>query len=195
METVLSWVASSDWPNYVHLPVTLDYDETIKPSVLKAQEIDLREGMGRDFYRAIAAVLNNTGSVTGATVDGEAVNLSQAAYDALLSKLKPIIINYAYARHRETFDLQETRFGARVKNDAHSTAASDGTIQRTIHRHKSDAAHYLNELRLFLEDNASDYPDFVRTSVQKRQGTPRISSIWDEEPGEKWTDFPHGVTE
>lgn len=197
METRKAWVSKSDWPDYVDIPGTVEYTAKLYPRVLEAQEINLREAIGWDFYRVLAAVLENAGVVSGATVDGDAVNLTQAAYDAIVPYLKPIVIHEAYARHLEVFGIEETRYGQRVKQNPHSEQPSDKKIDRVLHRHRGMATHYMKALRKYLEDNASLYPDWEGAiSSDSVQGTPRVSSIWnDKEPFDyqkKWYGWPYG---
>jgi len=181
METRQTWIKPSDWADYVQLPKTVDYMTVIYPQVLKAQEINLSDAIGWDFYRVLAAVLNNNGTVSGATVDGDAVDITQAAYDAIVPYLKPYVILRAYARHTEAFGVQETRYGQRIKQNPHSKEPSDRQVDRRLHGARSDSTHYLKRLCRYLEDNASLYPDWEGgISNSSMQGTPRISSIFDD---------------
>lgn len=181
METRQTWIKPSDWADYVQLPKTVDYMTVIYPKVLDAQQVDLSDAIGWDFYRVLAAVLDNNGTVSGATVDGDAVDITQAAYDAIVPYLKPIVIYYAYGLHIEDFGVQETRYGARIKQNPHSKELSDRQVDRRLHRYKGRATHYLKRLCRYLEDNASLYPDWEGgISNSSMQGTPRISSIFDD---------------
>ena len=49
-------ISQSDWPDYIHLPASITstvYDNTVKPYVLQAQDIDLRQVLYKDFYDEI----------------------------------------------------------------------------------------------------------------------------------------------
>ena len=181
METKQTWIAPSDWPDFIRLPQSIEYASVIYPRVLDAQEVDLSDAIGWDFYRVLAAVLDNAGLIAGATVDGEAVNLTQPAYDAIVPYLKPIIIYYTYALHTEEFGIQETRYGQRVKANPHSKEPSDRQVDRKLHRTRGRATHYLKKLCDYLGDNTSLYPDWKGgISISSMQGSPRISSIYDD---------------
>ena len=86
-------IDKADWADYIYLPASITdtiYGNVIAPKVNKAQDIDLRNILYKDFWDEVY-------EVAGSGVDSANGKLTKVNYDLLLPYLKPIIIQFAYA--------------------------------------------------------------------------------------------------
>ena len=169
MLTRVQIVQRSDFDDYVHIPASFAYNSRMVPHVLRAQNIDLQELLGRDFYRQLAAVLNDAGSTTVGAITtpsttaptaNTVINFDLDAFNNMLPYLTPIIVlramfyyvKYGYAHH--------TRYGTRIKLNPHSEEITEEQREEIAQNYKSQAVPFIDDFCNYLSNNESSYPDF-----------------------------------
>ena len=164
MLTQAQTILQSDFQSFQDLPESFLYSRRLVPKILEAQDIDLQEILGYEFYVQVAAVLNDGGSVnnpstTGITA-GTEINFGQVAYDRLLNYLKPIVVCYSISRYYSDENITPTRWGARQKENNWSKEVDQDQKDRVAQHWKSKAFHYSENLEKMLNANSADYPDW-----------------------------------
>ena len=114
--------------------------------ITAAQELDIREQLGEDFYNAVNT---EAGEVTPA-----------AWYTALIPSLNPVLVWFAYARFLEMGGIMATRTGPRVFEEQQSNYLTDRNRQEQITAARSTALQYVNRMATFIEDNKDTYSDY-----------------------------------
>ena len=151
-------ISQSDWPDYIHLPASITstvYDNTVKPYVLQAQDIDLRQILYKDFYDEIMEVAASGSD----SANGE---LTKANYDLLLPYIKPMLVFFAYARYVGKSEIVNSRYGAIQKTNEHSEPISEKKINRLQMQERANAINYLNVMQDYMELNKSKFDTWYR---------------------------------
>ena len=164
MITTTPWIIQADFPNDIHFPSTIKYDERVKPKVLQAQQFDLRQVVGKEFYAELVLTLENGNLLAG----GE--TYLQADYDALLPYLKQYLTMASYARYLGEADEHNTRYGTVTKINPHSQILDPADRDRKIRTYRSMAASYANDICEFLSDNSSKYPVWEQNQPDSDSG-------------------------
>lgn len=152
MVTTNTFIVQSDWANVIALPANIDYATKIKPSVLEAQQHDLRRALGVEFYAEVCAVLDNSNVVTGSGAD-----MTQQAYDDLLPYLKWPVLYFAHARYIAQADTQHTQSGLVKKETAWSSHEEQKNIDRRAAVERSKGTDYITDLVDYLSEKSSNY--------------------------------------
>jgi hypothetical protein len=126
----------------------------IDPYIREAHELYLANFLGADLYDEI--------------MTEKAGNTLTAANLALINDyLKTPLCFYAYARMIEAQPVNVTRFGVVRKETEFSENLSVGDLQKLADMARKAGAAYLDKARVFLNDNAADYPLWETDGTQK----------------------------
>ena len=157
-------VEKGDWANNVYFPPTIKYNETVLPKVLEAQQFDLKKVLGKKFYAQIVLCIDNLNELPAGFTE-----FTQDDYDNILSDMKEIVMNFAYARYLEVSDYHNTRMGTARKIGPHSEKLDTKEKDRLIQHYRNLAANYVGDLCEYLEDNASTYPTWSANRSDKAE--------------------------
>lgn len=113
----------------------------------QAQELDLREQVGDDFYEDF--INTQAGAATPST-----------AYRILCGYLYPAVTWFAYSRFILFGDVNASRNGARLFDDQFSTPLDARRMQQQANEARSTALQYIRRMEAFIDDNSSNYTDW-----------------------------------
>lgn len=150
-------------------------DNAVRPYIIEAQVVELRNLMGRLFYvfqqdieqERMQELLNGKAY----TVNG--VEIQYAG-------LKPVIAYHAYSRLVQKHAMQVTRFGLVKKEDQYSSNVDDKTAATHALDAKTIARVYEEDFKDFMSANASVYPEWGKLCGQgegKANMSIKISAI------------------
>ncbi len=160
-------------------PISLNVNETkqLKPFILEAQEFELKEFLGDEFYLALVADFNASPSLA---TYGDLFNGVQYTYNGTTYEntgIKPMLIYYAYARYLNNANPIITANGIVQKNNSSSTPVSEKTIARLVNQATSGGKVYENRVVDYLVRKSSSYPLYDCITPSNRTGGLRISSV------------------
>ena len=144
-------INKSDWADYVYLPPSITdtiYTNIIAPHVNKAQDIDLKNILHKDFWSEVYEV-----AASGA--DSANGKLAKVNYDLLLPYLKPIIVQFSYARWLDDSEVSISKYGAIQKTNEHSEPISEAKLSRLKIKERSAGSAYVRSMIDFMELTAN----------------------------------------
>lgn len=129
-------------------------DAVLNPHILDAQFNDVQKIMGSDFFNDM--IENYTSTVYQALLNAGTYTYSGVTYTNV--GLKAVIVHYAYSRYARFGSNTDTPFGLVIKqsDDTEHTSTADKKAIYTENR--SLAFNYWENVKKFLDRNASDYP-------------------------------------
>lgn len=194
MITTKAVLTQAEWANYFHLPGNTDYNERILPSILEAQQFDLRPLLTKDFYKEIAAVIENDNLIVG----GE--SFTQAQYDLFKPYLIDIVVNYAFARYLASSNAHVTRYGVRTKTNPYSTPVDAKERDSLIRTYRSKGGEYGQLACEYLDENLTVFTtwrDKAESPTSKGSGvsisTPRDNKNANQNLDDYYLNYPGGT--
>jgi len=156
MRTETPILKETDFRKVKRLPDTVRYAEDIEPCVIEAQEFDLLPVFPDDMAADLAVTIANLGTIAGPEL------YDQSAYNALLPYMVDVVAWFAYSRYWKEAGIDMTRSGPVVKNATpNSTPVDSATRSSQAQQAQAKAAHYVERMITFLNDNATDYPEWT----------------------------------
>ena len=124
----------------------------INPHILEAQNFDLRDLIGDEFYLDLIA---NIGDYTLLFNGGTYTHNGKGYY---LDGIKQYLVYCTYARYTANSGIIATPTGMVAKTSQYSDQVSEKTIARIVEQARSGASFCENSIRLFLDRKRVDYP-------------------------------------
>lgn len=151
----MALITFNDFEPYRELTGNLDVTERLTPYINQAQQFDLKELMGNQFYTDL---VNNSSDANYQTLlEGGDYTYNNLTYS--FTGLKAVIVMFAYARFLANQNINVTRFGVVFKNNNDvSERVDQKTLQAAISNAKEQGKAYWNECVDFLYHNYTDYP-------------------------------------
>ena len=148
------------------------YDDVINMHILDAQFSDVQKLLGADFYNDL--IQNNTDANYVTLLNGGTYVYQTVTYTNV--GLKAVLVHYAYSRYILTGSQTDTPFGYVEKLNEQSEKV-DINGKKTISKMNQQIAfNYWENVKQFLDRNASDYPLWENSCANYNQ-TFRISKI------------------
>lgn len=138
------------------LPSSLQSDKKLDKSILLAQEIDLENFLGDDFYKSLIDDL--------ALINGTPTQTTGVWYD-LWQELKTVLVYWSYIRLLEMQMINVTRASVVKKSNEFSDRADQKDMARETHRVRRIANFYAQKVVKFIIENKDNYPYFCGWSA------------------------------
>lgn len=148
------------------------YDNVLNEHINNAQFIDVQKLMGSDFYNDM--IRNSTeANYVSLLAEGD-YNYQGKVYTNV--GLDAVIVFYTMGRYTQFGSHTDTPFGYVEKLTNDSAKVDFGEKKSKAKMHQQTAYNYWENVRLFLDRNADDYP-LWKDSCTTQRGTFRISKI------------------
>lgn len=137
----------------------------INQMIIDAQRLDIRPAIGSAFYYDVVTNVNNTSPIPTAyesLFNGTTYARDSDGLTIDFFGLKPVIVNYAFARILENLNLFYTRAGAKYKDTDTSTRIGQNELVSYVNTARSQAVAYMNNVNDYLCDNAASFPIWVQ---------------------------------
>ena len=156
--------------------------EKIEPYVIQAQQSELRQFIGHEFYYDLISSWQGD-SFSGGTQS----NLNEAwngeSYDYADGRtrqfygLKMCLIYWSYARILESIDFFVSAYGNRLAQHDNSERATRAAVKQKANEARAMAEMYASEAQVYFDKKKSTYT-LWNYSTQKRRGTIKIIKSW-----------------
>lgn len=148
-------------------PILLNVDfKTLSPWMKTAAETRVKNILGRNFYAYMLEKYNNQ------TLTAEEIELN--------NYIRPVVAWYGASLAIPDINKKLGNKGQQRQQGQFTTPVSDTDELRGVDQYAATGRHYLNELKLFLEENGNNYPGYVEEQNQKSEGFRKPET---EEPG------------
>jgi hypothetical protein len=161
----------TDYSDFKQMSQTA-FNSTIDQFTNDAQEHDVQELLGRDFYNDLLRNYDST-EYQALLNPGDYVFESTTYYNV---GLKSVIVHYGYARYKFLGSNQDTPFGTVVKHSESSSPSSDVTLKNIWKENRNMAYTYWENVKEFLDRNSDDYP-LYESQCRTNKNRFRISRI------------------
>lgn len=168
---MIQLITRSDIAVFTQISDTV-YDSVLNQHINLAQFVDVQKLMGVDFYNDL--IRNSTDANYISLLDGGDYTYQGITYTN--EGLKSVIVHYTYGRYLLLGSQTDTPFGyvEKLTNDSQPV---DITQKKTTSKmYQTTAFNYWENVKLFLDRNADDYPLWKNSCVTQR-GTFRVSKI------------------
>lgn len=142
-----------DIAEYRNLSSTV-LDKVLNPHILDAQFNDIQKLIGSDFFNDL--VLNSANANYQTLLNGGSYTYNSVTYTNV--GLKVVLVHYAYSRYSRFGSNTDTPFGLVVKSSENTTQISDTDKKASYTENRSLAFNYWENVKKFLDRNATDYP-------------------------------------
>lgn len=148
-------------------------DKIINQHIYDAQFQDLQRLMGVQFYNDM--LRNHTDAIYQTLLNDADYVFQNITYSNV--GLKTVLVHYAYSRYALLGHNKDTPFGLVVKQTENSLPSSEGN-KKSLHKmNQTMAFNYWENVRDFLNRNASTYPLWNNGRCIDHRGNFRISKI------------------
>jgi len=170
-------ITLTDIQGYKPLSSNTNTSKKVDPFIQEAQEFELRPFMSDEFYEALVAQfkLGFTDPLYDDLFNGSTWTNGSKTYTN--PGIKPMLVYYSYSRYLNRSNTDSTAYGMVNKTNPDSTPLTDKRLASLVSQSESGAKAYENRVKFFLDCNASDYPLYTCTMVNKKTGGLRISSV------------------
>lgn len=148
------------------------YDDVLNQHIVDAQFSDLQNLMGINFYNDLIRNYTDANYVT--LLDGGTYTYQGITYTNV--GLKAVLVHYAYGRYIQFGSQTDTPFGYVDKLNQTSQPVSNDAKKTMAKMNQQVAFNYWENVNLFLERNAEDYPLYESGCVTQNRSF-RISKI------------------
>lgn len=121
----------------------------LRPSIIEAQSIGLREIIGSKLLNKLKALVEDNSITAEANAD----------YKELLDRAQSYLAYRACVEVTEKVAYKIANFGVVKTKDENLENASPEEISRLQYYYKSKADHFCRELQSFILQNRADYPE------------------------------------
>ncbi len=158
-------ITSTQIRSRIDLPTSLEEERKLLKSIALAEEVDLHEFLGDDFYQDFKTnyIDQSTRPTTGVWFN-------------LYEKLTIPMIYWSYLRLLPQQQINVTRFSVVQKDNEYSKVADEKQMTREMTRIRRLNAKYLRFAVDFIIENKGDYPNFDSCNIGSINGF-RISSL------------------
>jgi hypothetical protein len=157
-ETLL--IGLSDIEDFKGISSNVNSFKDLQPSILEAQEFDLKKIMGESFYLDL---MDDFEAVPSLTKYGDLFNGVQYTYNGNKYEhagIRAVLAYHSYARYVPDAQTQSTASGFVKKTNQYSEHVSDKSITRKAQQARSGAQAHWDDVRRYLERKSTDYPLF-----------------------------------
>lgn len=170
MPTLL--INRADIAQYVQISDTV-YDNILNKFILQAQFADVQRLLGADFYNDL--IRNNTDVNYQTLLNGGDYTYNGTTYTN--EGLKAVIVHYFESRYKISGSNVDTPFGLVVKTDQNSTNVDLASRKTEAKIAENMAFNYWENVKLFLDRNASDYPLWEQNCTTYNKSRFKVSKI------------------
>jgi hypothetical protein len=148
-------------------------DKVLNPQIDDAQFLDVQKLLGERFYNDL--IINSATTANAALLSGGVYNYNGITYTN--HGLKAVIIRYAYARYILFGSFIDSPFSLVEKLSSQDSQAVSSTDKKNISKSNQQAAFvYWENVKLFLDRNAGDYPLWRNSCAAVSRGF-RVSRV------------------
>jgi hypothetical protein len=136
----------------------------LTPYIQEAQNFDLRELLGDEFYLALLADFVSSPSLVDYNFifnGGSYVHGNDTYY---MDGIKQYLIYCTYARYLSNSNVISTATGLVHKTNQYSERVNETTIARLVSQSRSGATFIENNIKDYLRRKSSDYPLYKRVT-------------------------------
>jgi len=136
----------------------------LTPYIQEAQNFDLRELLGDEFYLALLADFVASPSLVDYSFifnGGSYVHGNDTYY---MDGIKQYLIYCTYARYLSNSNVISTATGLVHKTNQYSERVNETTISRLVSQSRSGATFIENNIKDYLRRKSSDYPLYKRVT-------------------------------
>ena len=148
-------------------------DSKINPFIEDAELLDLKPLLGNKMYFDLVA--NKTEANYVKLLDGGSFDVGEIEYSFV--GLKKILSIFVDARYKLFGSATDTPFGLVEKSNQDSQPVSIATKKDIYTKNRQIAYQYFSDVKLFLDNNKTDYPLWKTDCKQRVTGGFRISKI------------------
>jgi len=146
--------------------ISLNVNESkqLTPYIQEAQNFDLRELLGDEFYLALLADFVASPSLVDYSFlfnGGSYVHGNDTYY---MDGIKQYLIYCTYARYLSNSNVISTATGLVHKTNQYSERVNETTIARLVSQSRSGATFIENNIKDYLRRKSSDYPLYKRVT-------------------------------
>ena len=155
--------------NYVkeETPILLNVDfKTLSPWIKTAAETRVKNVLGRNFYAFMLKKYND-----------ETLSSKQKE---LCDQIRPVVAWYGASLAIPSTNKKLGNKGQQKQNGQFTTPVNEWDEISAVDQYAATGRHYLNELKIYLKENAKDFPEYVEEQNQKSEGFRKPE---EEEPG------------
>lgn len=158
------FILPADFPSYKDLSANMDAGR-IDALTRMSQIMDLRPFIGNELYLLLQDDFDDTNQTFATQIytdlfDG--VDQDGVRYYGL----KPMLVQYTYARILDDINVSVTRAGVRAFDDELSDAVVQSLINNKAISSRSEALVYQNDSRTYLINNNATYPTWSDPEAQ-----------------------------
>lgn len=165
-------IVKADFEPYVQVSEYGNFDALMNTHILNAQLYDVRPSLGDAFYADM--VTNITDPNYTALLDGGNYTYSSKLY--FFQGLKKAIVHYSYARYAMRGNVQDTGSGLVKKVNPNSEHLDIKEYTKEAEYHKNLAVGAMMDCALYLQRNASAFPEYMAASCDNVEGAARRST-------------------
>ena len=157
--------------------ISLNVNESkqLTPYIQEAQNFDLRELLGDEFYLALLADFTASPSLVDYSFmfnGGSYVHGNDTYY---MDGIKQYLIYCTYARYLSNSNVISTATGLVHKTNQYSERVNETTISRLVSQSRSGATFIENNIKDYLCRNSADYPLYKK--VREKSTAFKIRNI------------------
>jgi len=181
---MIQLITISDFSPYRHISSNIAADKKIDMYIIEAQQFDLFDLMGHDFFYNFIDEMANSPLDTAWDNLFNGVDYNEPSTGRLIKYegIKPALIYFSYARYIGNANFTATAHNFVTKKDDWSEPVSEKTIGRLMTQANSAAMAYWHRVEKYLCDQRTLNPTYYtvwnecNTGIKNRTST-QISAI------------------
>lgn len=157
MEQLNLLIGKSDIEPYAHVSMNLKDEKYLAPSILQAQNLDIKPVFGNVFWTDLLINVNDDNYQS--LLNGGEYSKDGKTY--MFQGLKAAIACFTYARYVYSRNIVDTPFGMVQKNSDYSTPADTKALTQIGSFARNSGEQYLQESLKYVKDNIALFPVFA----------------------------------
>jgi len=172
MSAIPQLISFSDFKSYKPLPNSLQTEERLMVCIARAQDIDLRDLLGRPLYKLVLDNRDTTPYLE--LIQGEAYEFQDNQIDYY--GLVPYLVYSAYGYLLREMQATMTLSGAKIKSATESETPDQTWFDRELQEVRTQRAVWEGDIRDYINTNIALFPTYS-ASTARVQGSVNISNI------------------
>lgn len=165
-------IGKADFAGIRDISVNVNETTRLLPYIKEAQEIDLKNILGNEFFYDI---LQEDGELYDNLLDG--LDYTYSGYNYSFIGLKTILVYFAYARFIVNDDNRSTGSGFVIKNNEFSEHIDNTKLRRLQADSISIANNYIEDMKLYLSRFNSTYPKWAIGKKEEVRNYANLSKV------------------
>lgn len=153
-------------------PISANNEDRFEQIMLETENTELQDLLGLELYNDV--VLNPTTTENARLIAGLSWEYGNATIK--MHGLKYVLAYYFYANYIYESDLQDTFSGVKIHRFDESNDADKSRKDKQAKRARENSGKYWTEVKLYLDNNSSDYP-LWNCSATRKTYKPKISRL------------------